>query len=160
MALSSVTFKLTSPSFVDGQPIPFRHTCEGTGVSPALEWTDAPPGTVSFLLLVNDPDAPDPEAPQRDFVHWVCAFPASRHRIEEGERLGPDAIEGMNDFGERGWRGPCPPRGRHRYFFRIFALDAKPSLPQAPTRGDAQVAMKGHVLAEAVLMGVYEKAQR
>jgi len=158
---ASMTFQLTSPSFTQGHPIPARHTSDGDDVSPALAWTDPPAGTKSFVLVVHDPDAPDPRAPKRDWVHWVLYdLPASTRALPGGVKtadLPQGTREGRNDWGEPGWRGPSPPAGRHRYFFDLHALDtALPDL-KTPSRHDLEAAMKGHVLGTATLMGTYAK---
>lgn len=152
-------FQISSPSFAPGQPIPARHTSDGDDASPALAWTDPPAGTKSFALVVHDPDAPDPRAPKRDWVHWLLYdVPAGTRSLAEGTRTLPrGAHEGRNDWGEIGWRGPSPPIGRHRYFFELFALDCElPDLGSA-TRPEIEEAMKGHVLGTATMMGTYQK---
>lgn len=159
-----MTFHLTSPSFADGQPIPARYTSDGEDVSPALHWSDPPLGTRTFALVVHDPDAPDPRAPKRDWVHWVLyEVPADARSLPEGAALAdlpPGTREGRNDWGETGWRGPSPPIGRHRYFFELHALDrALPELT-TPSRHDLEAAMKGHVVGTATLVGTYAKAGR
>lgn len=156
-----MSFQLTSPSFAPSQPIPARHTSDGDDASPALAWTEPPAGTQSFVLVVHDPDAPDPRAPKRDWVHWVLYdVPGSTRSLTEGAAaaaLPRGTREGRNDWGEPGWRGPSPPVGRHRYFFELHALDcALPDLGPA-SRRDVEAAMKGHVLGTAALMGTYEK---
>lgn len=158
---TSMTFHLSSSSFGAGQPISARNTSDGEDVSPALEWDDPPPGTKSFALVVHDPDAPDPRAPKRDWVHWVLYdLPASARSLPEGTPTPRGAHEGRNDWAETGWRGPSPPVGRHRYFFELSALDTElPDLGQ-PTRRELEEAMKGHVLATATLIGTYAKGGR
>jgi Raf kinase inhibitor-like YbhB/YbcL family protein len=159
-----MTFQLSSPSFAHEQPIPARHTSDGQGVSPALHWTDPPSGTKSLALVVHDPDAPDPRAPKRDWVHWVLYdLPADARSLPEdaaSSGLPSGTHVGQNDWGETGWRGPSPPIGRHRYFFELYALDR--TLPDTGTasRRDLDAAMKGHVLATATLMGMYAKTRR
>ena len=159
-----MTFHLTSPSFAHEQPIPARHTSEGNDVSPALRWTDPPPGTRSLALVVHDPDAPDPHAPKRDWVHWVLyELPPDARSLAEGAtpaQLPRGTREGRNDWGETGWRGPSPPVGRHRYFFERHALDRVLPDLGAPSRHDLEAKMKGHVLATATLMGTYAKGGR
>jgi Raf kinase inhibitor-like YbhB/YbcL family protein len=156
MALS-----LTSPAFHAGGEIPSVHTCEGKDTSPPLAWAGLPPGTKSLALVVDDPDAPDPKAPQRTFVHWVLyGLPASSTGLPGAARTGdlpPGARDGTNDWKRTGYGGPCPPVGRHRYFFKLYALDA--ALPDlgAPTKAQLEKAMEGHVLARAELMGTYQK---
>ncbi len=159
-----MSFDLTSPSFVNDQPIPARHTSDGDDISPALRWTDPPDGTLSLALVVHDPDAPDPHAPRRDWVHWLLYdLPASARSLPEGATPGelPQGThEGRTDWGEPGWRGPSPPVGRHRYLFELYALDR--TLPDMgePSRRDLERVMKGHVLAKATLMGTYAKGGR
>ena len=156
--------ELRSTAFADGAPIPARHTCEGADVSPALAWTGVPAGAKALALVVDDPDAPDPAHPKMTWVHWVLYnLPASSTGLPEGvarSALPEGTVEGTNDWRRTGWGGPCPPIGRHRYFFRLHALDA--ALPKA--LGDAnkaalEKAMHGHVLASATLVGTYQKAR-
>jgi Raf kinase inhibitor-like YbhB/YbcL family protein len=158
----AMAFRLTSPSFAHEHPIPSRHTCEGDDVSPALDWTDPPHGTKSFALVVVDRDAPDPRAPKRTWVHWVLyALPPQARALPEGAGRGSlprGAVEGLNDWHALGWRGPCPPIGRHRYFFELHALDASlEDLGGGASKADLDNAMEGHVLASATLMGTYKK---
>ena len=153
--------KLSSPSFENESEIPVRHTCEGDDVSPALEWTGAPRGTKSFVLIVDDPDAPDPAAPERVWTHWVLYdMPETAGGLDED--VSPDDLpdgtrEGLNDWDRTGWGGPCPPIGRHRYFHRLYALDAVLGDLGRPTKKDVERAMEGHVLEMAQLMGTYQK---
>jgi hypothetical protein len=161
---AGMTFQLTSPSFPAGQSIPARHTSEGDDASPPLAWTEPPPGTRSLALVVHDPDAPDPRAPKRDWVHWVLYdLPPDTRALPLGatrETLPAGTREGLNDWGEPGYRGPSPPVGRHRYFFELHALDTVlPDLGR-PTRRDLEAAMKGHELGMATLMGTYAKGGR
>jgi Raf kinase inhibitor-like YbhB/YbcL family protein len=153
--------KLTSPSFAHMAAIPARHTCEGDDVAPALAWTDAPPGTQSFALIVDDPDAPDPDAPKMTWVHWVVYnLGAGVHALPEGGRLPPGAHSGLNDWHRTGWGGPCPPIGRHRYFFKLYALDTVLAEARSVTKAMLEQAMRGHVLAQAELVGTYQKQRR
>jgi Raf kinase inhibitor-like YbhB/YbcL family protein len=153
--------KLSSPSFENESEIPVRHTCEGDDVSPALEWTGAPRGTKSFVLIVDDPDAPDPAAPERVWTHWVLYdMPETAGGLDQD--VSPDDLpdgtrEGLNDWDRTGWGGPCPPIGRHRYFHRLYALDAVLGDLGRPTKKDVERAMEGHVLEMAQLMGTYQK---
>ncbi|HKE96534.1 MAG TPA: YbhB/YbcL family Raf kinase inhibitor-like protein [Povalibacter sp.] len=155
---------LTSAAFASGGDIPRRFTCEGDDISPPLSWSGAPPGTQSLALIVDDPDAPDPAAPKRTWVHWVLYnIPADATGLAEkcGARGGfPDARDGTNDWNRPGYGGPCPPIGRHRYFHKLYALDTK--LPDLGGADKVRLldAMKGHILAEATLMGGYEKSHR
>jgi Raf kinase inhibitor-like YbhB/YbcL family protein len=156
-----VALTLTSPAFNDQGAIPARHTCDGDEIAPALAWTGAPAGTKSFALIVDDPDAPDPAAPKRTFVHWVLYdVPPAAAGLPEGPALPAGAREGRNDFGRTGYGGPCPPIGRHRYFHKLYALDAALGDLGTPDKAALERAMKGHVLAEASLVGTYEKRRR
>lgn len=147
---------LSSPAFPMNGPIPSQFTCEGAGVSPPLAWSGAPEGTKSFVLIVDDPDAPS-----RTFTHWVVYdLPPSAAGLPEGvsERELPSGARlGTNDY-ERGAYGPpCPPWGRHRYIHKLFALDTDLGAPSGRTQADVERAMRGHVLAEATLVGTYQK---
>ena len=153
--------KLISSAFTDGGAIPARYTCEGADTAPPLAWTDAPAGTKSFALVVDDPDAPDPKAPKRTWVHWVVYdVPASAKALPEGGALPAGAREGRNDWGRTGYGGPCPPIGRHRYFHKLYALDTVLGDLGAPVKAALEKAMEGHVLAESRFVGTYEKGQR
>ncbi len=144
---------VTSPAFAANGEIPRPHTCQGRDVSPALAWSGAPAGTKSFALVVDDPDAPDPKAPKMTWVHWVLFdIPPTAKGIGEGESAGRP---GLNDWKKTGWGGPCPPVGRHRYFFKLYALDTALDLAAGATKADLVAAMKGHVVAEGELMGRY-----
>lgn len=158
---SGMSFKLTSPTFSHNGEIPSRFTCEGEDVSPPLAWSGVPEGTKSFALIVDDPDAPDPNAPQMTWVHWVLYnLLSSARELPEAvvsETLPAGVEEGKNDWGNLGYGGPCPPIGRHRYFHKLYALDfVLPDLA-APTKSALESAMEGHILAEAKLVGTYEK---
>ena len=155
---------LTSPAFAPGREIPVTHTCEGRDLSPPLAWSGPPEGTRSLALIVDDPDAPDPKAPKTTWVHWVVYnLPPSTHGLGEGttdQTLPAGAKSGLNDWKRTGYGGPCPPIGRHRYFHKLYALDvALPDLQQ-PTKARLEEAMRGHVLAQAELVGTYEKKKR
>ncbi len=161
---TAMPLNLDSPAFTHEGEIPSVYTCEGRDVSPALSWTGAPAGTKAFALIVDDPDAPDPKAPKMTWVHWVLYnIPATATELPMGVK--PDALpagtrEGLNDWKRTGYGGPCPPIGRHRYYHKLYALDAPlPDLGE-PTKAQVEVAMKGHILAEAVLMGTYEKEKK
>ena len=141
---------LSSPAFGNHGSIPAEHTCDGRGTPPPLEWSGAPQGTRSFALVVDDPDAPDPKAPKRTFVHWVAYdIPSSATRLDGGHR------DGTNDAHGRGYTGPCPPVGRHRYFFKLYALDDELGDLGKATKADLERAMSGHVLDKAELVGTY-----
>jgi Raf kinase inhibitor-like YbhB/YbcL family protein len=157
-----MTFALTSPSFIDGGDIPRKFTCQGDDCSPALAWSSAPAGTNSFALIVDDPDAPDPAAPKMTWVHWVLYnIPAATSELPEAVKpfqLPTGTLQGTNDWKRTGYGGPCPPIGRHRYFFKHYALDSiLPDLKQ-PTKEQLEIAMKGCILAQATLMGTYLKS--
>ena len=150
---------ITSSAFVHQGPIPKRYTCEGLDISPPLAWSGVPTGTRSLALIVDDPDAPDPAAPRMTWVHWVLYnLPADCTGLPEAvQSLPPGTQEGINDDHRAGYDGPCPPVGRHRYFHKLYALDVVlPDLKQ-PTGKILEQAMKGHVLAEAQLIGLYQK---
>ena len=154
-------FLISSSAFAAGQPIPKKYTCAGDDSSLPLAWSDAPAGTKSFALIVDDPDAPDPAAPKMTWVHWVIYnIPASAAQIAEGASSGAlpaGAIEGPNDFRRSRFGGPCPPIGRHRYFFKLYALDIAVAAGKPLDKTALEAAMKGHVLAHAELMGTYQK---
>ena len=152
---------LTSAAFTHGGAIPREHTCDGAQTSPALAWDGIPAGTKSLVLIVDDPDAPDPAAPQRVWVHWVLYdIPPAATTLPVGVAsadLPPGTKEGLNDWKRTGYGGPCPPIGRHRYFHKLYALDvALPEL-RTPTKAAVEKAMQGHVLESAELMGTYER---
>jgi Raf kinase inhibitor-like YbhB/YbcL family protein len=155
-----MTLHLTSTSFAAGGDMPARLTCQGGDTSPALAWSGAPAGTKSFALIVDDPDAPDPAAPQRTWVHWVVYnLPAGVAALEEGASTNmPDgAVDGRNDWGRTGYGGPCPPVGRHRYFHKLHALDIVLPAGEVLDKAGLERAMEGHVLARAELIGTYQK---
>lgn len=154
-----MSLHLTSSSFKAGGDMPRVHTCQGKDVAPALAWSGAPEGTRSFALVVDDPDAPDPKAPRMTWVHWVLYdIPAGAASLAEGAKSLPEGTrEGLNDWKQTGYRGPCPPVGRHRYFFKLYALDT--TLPRlgTPTKAELEKAMEGHVLGKTELVGTYQK---
>ena len=152
--------KLESPAFKNMGAIPTKHTCEGDDVAPSLTWSDVPQGTKSLALIVDDPDAPDPQAPRVTWVHWVVFnIPSTAHGLSEGHALPAGAVQGVNDWKRAAYGGPCPPIGRHRYFHKLYALDTTLPLKQ-PTKVALEKAMQGHVLAKAELVGTYEKRGR
>ena len=152
---------IKSPSFHHEGGIPALFTCEGKDISPALEWSGAPQGTVSFVLIVDDPDAPDPKAPKMTWVHWVLYnLPVTCTGLPEAiesKALPSGTFEGLNDWRRTGYGGPCPPIGRHRYFFKLYALDAVLPGMKTPTKALVEKAMQGHILGQATLMGTYQK---
>ena len=150
--------KLTSTAFSANAEIPSAHTCEGADRAPPLTWDGAPQATKSFALVVDDPDAPDPKAPKTTWVHWVAYnLPATTASLSEGGQLPAGGRDGLNDWKRPRYNGPCPPVGRHRYFFKLYALDTElPDLGR-PTKAVLEEAMEGHVLARAELVGTYQK---
>jgi Raf kinase inhibitor-like YbhB/YbcL family protein len=158
------TMQLHSTAFAAGTAIPARYTCDGDDVSPPLSWTDPPRGTKSFALVVDDPDAPDPKAPRMRWVHWVVYdLPAGARMLRQGVHSAVDlpagAHLGRNDWNKPAWGGPCPPVGRHRYVFTLYALDTTLGSRGPLTRRDLEVAMKGHVLGKGELVGTYERGR-
>jgi Raf kinase inhibitor-like YbhB/YbcL family protein len=152
--------KLISSVFASGGDIPTPYTCEGGDHAPPLAWSEVPAGTKSFALIVDDPDAPDPKAPKMVFVHWLAYdIPAATRSLPEGGKLPDEAREGVNDWKRTGYGGPCPPIGRHRYFFTLYALDAPIGDLKNPKKPELLQAMKGHVLAKAELIGTYIKTK-
>jgi Raf kinase inhibitor-like YbhB/YbcL family protein len=151
---------LRSDSFSPDGSIPSVFTCEGEGRSPHLAWSGAPEGVKSLALIVDDPDAPDPSAPQRTWVHWVVyGIPPTTHELPENASsdLPAGIREGVNDSRRIGYGPPCPPIGRHRYVFKLYALDSTLSSLDKPSKDELVEAMQGHILSRAQLIGTYEK---
>jgi Raf kinase inhibitor-like YbhB/YbcL family protein len=161
---TTTSLALRSAAFGEGAEIPRRYTCEGEDVSPPLEWSGVPAGAKTLALVVDDPDAPDPRAPKTTWVHWLLYdVPPATTGLPEA--VAPGALpkgtrQGVNDWRRTGWGGPCPPVGRHRYFFKLYALDAALGDLGTPAKAKLEAAMKGHVVAEARLVATYEKKQR
>jgi Raf kinase inhibitor-like YbhB/YbcL family protein len=159
-----MALQLGSSAFAHGEEIPQEYTCDGADTSPQLHWTGVPEGAKSLALIVDDPDAPDPAAPQRTYVHWVLydipptvtELPAGT-AVPGGAAASDGAREGKNDWDRTGYGGPCPPIGRHRYFFKLYALDAGLGDLGSPTKAELERAMEGHVLEQTELMGTYER---
>jgi len=159
----TMALTITSPAFSHNGEIPKRYTCDGKDISPALEWSGLPEGTRSLVLIVDDPDAPDPAAPQMTWVHWVLYnIPSDTTGLAEDVKpqdLPGETKEGLNDWKRTGYGGPCPPIGRHRYFHKCYALDAVlPDLGK-PTKGALEKAMEGHILSRAELIGTYQRSR-
>ena len=159
-----MAFTIISPAFAPNASIPTKYTCDGDQTSPPVEWSGAPRGTKSLALIVEDPDVPDPAKPQRTYVHWVVYnIPASANAIPENAAksgLPAGAIQGRNDSKKQAYGGPCPPIGRHRYFFKLSALDSDLQFVTPPMKGDLEKAMQGHVLGSGELIGTYEKTKK
>ncbi len=157
-----MTLTLTSPAFTHNGSMPARLTCDGRDASPELRWSGLPAETKSLALIVDDPDAPDPAAPRMTWVHWVLYnMPPTATCLAEAvapSDLPAETRQGSNDWGRTGYGGPCPPIGRHRYFHKLYALDAiLPDLGR-PTKATLEQAMKGHVLASTELVGTYQRS--
>lgn len=157
---AKIPMKITSAAFKEGETIPRKYTCEGEDISPPLSWTAGPKGTRSFALIADDPDAPTP----KPWVHWVIYdLPPTVQNLPEGiprlEKLANGEKQGLTDFKRIGYGGPCPPSGVHRYYFKLYALDTVLLLKPGATKYELLKAMEGHILAEAQLMGKYEKTK-
>ena len=153
-----MALQITSPAFKHGGEIDSEYTCEGKDGSPELRWSGAPPGTKSFAMIVDDPDEPDPKAPKMTYVHWVMYdIPADATGVQKAGEGPAGTRDGLNDWKRVGYGGPCPPIGRHRYFFKLYALDTMLGDLRHPTKDQLLEKMKGHVLEQAELMGTYQK---
>jgi len=151
--------EITSSAFTPGGSIPKLYTCEGRNVSPPLAWNGVPAGTKSLVLIVDDPDAPDPAAPRMTWVHWLLYnLPTHSEGLGEAiEELPQETLEGLNDWKRTGYGGPCPPIGRHRYFHKLYALDVVLPDLKTPDKRGLEHAIQGHIVAEAQLIGTYQK---
>ena len=159
-----MSLTISSPAFADNSQIPAIYTCDGLNISPPLQWTGIPPGTKSLTLIIDDPDAPDPAAPKRVWVHWLLYnIPPTISGLPEGitpQALPSGTFEGRNDGGKTSYGGPCPPIGCHRYFHKLYALDLiLPDLRQ-PTKKILLQAMEGHILAHAEIVGLYQRPHK
>jgi Raf kinase inhibitor-like YbhB/YbcL family protein len=158
-----MSLTLTSSAFQHNGPIPARYTCDGEDKSPALSWSGVPPNSKSLVLIVDDPDAPDPKAPRMTWVHWILYnLPLATSGLPEAvadKDLPKNALHGLNDWKRIGYGGPCPPIGRHRYFHKLYALDTVLLHLGKPTKAQLEQAMKGHVIAEAQLIGLYQRGR-
>lgn len=152
---------LGSPAFAHNGDIPALYTCDGSDLSPPLAWTDPPDGTHSLVLIVDDPDAPDPAAPKMTWVHWLLYdLPPTAGSLPAGvieDDLPQDTQAGVNDWKHCRYGGPCPPVGKHRYFHKLYALDVKLGDLHQPTKAALEKAMDGHVLEKAELVGHYQR---
>jgi len=152
--------QITSSSFTHQGAIPAKYTCEGPDTSPPLAWSGVPPSAKSLALIVDDPDAPDPKAPKMTWVHWVLYdVPSGTSSLAEGasRSLPSGTRDGLNDWRRTGYGGPCPPIGRHRYFFKLYALDTKLTGAKIANKADLEGAMKGHIIEQAELIGRYAR---
>jgi len=156
-----MALKLASPGFKNKGEIPPVYTCDGNELSPALAWSNVPEGTQSLALIADDPDAPDPAAPKMTWVHWVLYnLSPTLNGLPEAAgsaKLPTGTLAGVNDWKRTGYGGPCPPIGRHRYFFKLYALDRILPDLNRPTKAKLEAAMKGHILAQATLIGTYQR---
>ncbi len=153
--------KISSSAFAHEGAIPRVHTCDGADTSPPLAWTAVPPNAKSLVLIVDDPDAPDPKAPKMTWVHWVL------YDLPPGTGVLPEAVtpaalpkgtrQGLNDWKRTGYGGPCPPIGRHRYFFKLYALDTLLGDLGKAGKAEVEQAMRGHVAGHAELVGTYQR---
>ena len=154
----AMTFALQTSAFEPGGEIPAQYTCSGTDISPQLTWSEVPAGTQALALIVDDPDAPS-----GTFTHWVLYnLPPQEKELRENlpktEQLPNGALQGRNDFRRTGYGGPCPPPGKpHRYFFKLYALGTKLNLKAGATKSELEAAIKGHILAQAELMGKFKR---
>ena len=156
-----MSLMITSTAFEPEGAIPSLYTCEGKDISPPLTWSGTPAAAKSLAIIVDDPDAPDPAAPKMTWVHWVLYdIPPTAGGLPEAvpaSALPTGTREGVNDWGRTGYGGPCPPIGRHRYFHKLYALDTLLPDLKRPTKAALEKAMRGHILAQAALMGTYQK---
>jgi hypothetical protein len=156
-----MALQIHSTAFTDGGEIPARYTCEDADTSPPLAWEGVPANTRSLVLIVDDPDAPDPAAPRMTWVHWVLYnLPPETTGLPEGvstSDLPAPAADGVNDWKRAGYGGPCPPVGRHRYVHKLYALDTVLTGLTKPTKAQVESAMQGHILAQGQMTGTYQK---
>ncbi len=160
---TAMSLTVTSPAFKPQGQIPAKYTCEGEDVSPPLSFDGVPQGAKSLALILDDPDAPDPAAPTRVWVHWVIYNipPDARGLPADAGKAGlpQGATAGVNDSKHQGYDGPCPPIGRHRYFYTLYALDTTLDL-KTPNKAALETAIRGHVMAKAELIGTFQKGDR
>lgn len=158
-----MALELSSTAFAHNEELPAKYTCDGGNISPPLTWSDVPVGTETLALIVDDPDAPDPENPKRTFVHWVLYnISPELEGLSEGTNKGnlpSGAREGRNDRDQTGYVSPCPPTGRHRYFFKLYALDSALLDFNEPTKEELLEAIEEHILEETELIGTYERSK-
>ena len=159
-----MTLKVTSSAFAQGGSIPTQYTCEGKNISPPLSWSGLPNTAKTVAMIVDDPDAPDPAKPRRVYVHWVIYNVPSQvsSLAENASKAGmpAGAVQGKNDWENPEYGGPCPPIGRHRYFFKLYALDTTLTGLKDATKADLERAMKGRIVDSGELMGTYQKVKK
>jgi Raf kinase inhibitor-like YbhB/YbcL family protein len=157
----SYSMDLKSSNFENNTDIPKKHTCDGGDISPALSWSGLPAGAKSLVLIIDDPDAPDPANPKMTWVHWILYnIPVTTESIPEGitaENLPEGTLHGLNDWKKTDYGGPCPPIGRHRYFHKLYALDVVLPDLKRPTKAQLEKSMEGHILGKAELIGLYKR---
>jgi len=158
-----MALRLSSTAFTDSGEIPAKYTCEGADISPPLQWTGVPKAARSLVLIVDDPDAPDPRTPKMTWVHWVV-FNIPPQATGFPEAVTPGGLPagtqvGLNDWKKNSYGGPCPPIGRHRYFHKLYALDSPLKEMHKPTKAQVEAAMQGHIIATAELIGTYQKSR-
>lgn len=152
-AISEVTdMKISSPEFENNGMIPKKFTCQGQDISPKLVFSGVPEGTVSLVLIMDDPDAPNGM-----WVHWVMFNIPNDTRTINEDSVPDDAVQGLNSWPKNSYGGPCPPSGTHRYFFKLYALDSMLDLDESATKADVEQAMQGHLIEKAELIGLYKK---
>ncbi len=155
-----MSLTLSSPVFTNNAEIPKKYSCDGSDISPTLEWSGVPAEAKSLVLIVDDPDAPDPAAPRMIWVHWLLYnLPPSSTGLIEGiasHDLPPGTLEGLNDWKRLGYGGPCPPVGRHRYFHKLYVLNTVLPDLKSPTKAKLETAMQGHIITSAELIGTYQ----
>jgi Raf kinase inhibitor-like YbhB/YbcL family protein len=162
-AEGKMALTLKSTAFVHNGAIPLKYTCEGEDISPPLTWEGVPEHARSLVLIVDDPDAPDPRAPKMTWVHWVLYnIPPDAAGLPEGvvsRSLPAGTEEGLSSWKRTGYGGPCPPIGRHRYFHKLYALDTVLKGMHRATQSQVEAAMRGHIIAQTELVGTYEKVR-
>ncbi|MGB5964638.1 MAG: YbhB/YbcL family Raf kinase inhibitor-like protein [Sulfurimonadaceae bacterium] len=163
-AEENMSLTLSSKAFIHGDEIPSKYTCEAEDLSPPLSWEGVPENAKSLVLIVDDPDAPDPQAPKTTWVHWVLYnIPADTGGLPAGithQDLPSGTKEGLNDWIRSGYGGPCPPIGRHRYFFKLYALDTLLAIKDHSSKAEVEAAIKGHVIEKYELIGTYKKVKK
>lgn len=156
-----MTLSINSSAFINGSDLPEEYTCGGSDISPALSWNGVPHNTKALVLIVDDPDAPDPGNPRMTWVHWVLYnIPPTAGGLPKGvlqSELLQATREGFNDWKRTGYSGPCPPIGRHRYFFKLYALDSVLPDLNKPTKAQLEARMVGHIIEQAEIIGTYER---